>query len=119
VDEIQALKDKGLFKGEIDPDLVAQFHSELNQREQVRAVLEEVNPTLEKPEAAYRELKQIWETDPSLTVAQVKAIATEVYGSAAARKLAKKIQRSNPDQGSRPAPRRSSDREPLTFDDLE
>lgn len=118
-DELIQLQKLGKLDQEITPEFVGLYHQAVERNDQITGILDEVNPGLEDKEAAFNQLRETWANNPDLTAAQMKSIALEVYGSQAAVKLAKKIQRSSGgDKKFTPQPKKP-EKEPFNFDDLE
>lgn len=116
-EELKQLQAQGVFGGEITPELVGEYHQEMERGRLINEVINEF-PDIENKDSAIKDLKAIWSQDPSLTIEQLKRIAVEVYGSDAARRLSKKVQKSRPVTATA-TPKTSKTREPLFFDDLE
>lgn len=116
-EELRTLHAQGLIKDEITPELVGVFHKEMEERQLVTEIINETSPELEDKTAASKQLKELWDKDPSLTAQDIRHIAAQVYGSDAAKRLAKKVKKSNPQVQAAPRAKASTN-EPTFFDDL-
>lgn len=103
---------------DITPELVGQHHVEMKSKQELQQMIAEINPDLENAAQAVADLHDAM-TKNDLSVADMKEIAAELYGSKKARSLVKKMKQA---QGgnvntARPSPARRTD--PINFDDLE
>ena len=113
------LNESGLVDtGDLTPELVGEYHQEVQAREALDTMLTEVNPTLEEDakDEAVEELRKVM-TDNGFTVDALRDIAVEVYGNEKAKNISKKLRKSKPANTSRtPAPQGE---EPWSWDQLE
>lgn len=116
----QTLKKAGNVKPEeLTPELIGQVHERWTQMDQVDEVVAELALEGESATSAKNALLKEWAIDKSLTKAQVKAIAAQVFGGKKqGSKLADKIKRNGQAHGA-PVNTAKTKHEPITFDDLE
>jgi hypothetical protein len=117
-EELKILQAKGAFTGELTPEMVGEYHQQIGKQDAVSKILTEISTNPEDKKSASSLLNDLWSKDPSLTSEDIKKIAVEVYGSDAARKLSKKVKRSDL---STPAisKARTTINDPMFFDDLD
>lgn len=110
------LKDSGQIPIEqITPELVGDYHSEMQSRHELGTLISKVNPDLPKKVEAVQSLRQIMRDNPSFSMKDIEEIAREVYGPKDSKALRGKIVgRERP--GKRLAPRAKED--PINFDDI-
>lgn len=113
------LKKSGSIKPEeLTPELIGQVHERWTQMDQVDEVVAEIELAGEVATSAKNALLKEWSLDKSLTKAQIKSIAMQVFGGKKpASKLADKIKRNGQAQGMTNTAKPKT--EAITFDDLE
>lgn len=117
-DIYSTLKTNGVKPEELTPEFVGEVHERWLQMDQVDEVVQELGFT-ENALQVKQALLEEWAKDRSLSKAQIMYIAKQVFEpTKPGSKLKQKIERS---QGAPMAPKqpsRSSEHEPVTFDDL-
>jgi len=121
----EELKSLNVPLEQLTPELLGDYHKQ--KQEQVKtkelddgisAMLKDIEAEFESDEAkseATQRLKKVMQVHPEMTLTELKDAALEVYGSKAAKNLARKLKKAQPTPTNK-APDRV--REPITFSDL-
>lgn len=117
-DELKKFQESGDLKEEITPELIGAYHAQVIRQQDLGKVILQLDLDPGVQETAFSALKSIWDKDPELTVEELQRIASDVYGSSAAKKLAQKIKKSSGGSDLPPPPRKERN-EPQFFDDIE
>lgn len=117
---VQDMRATGRFpEDKLTPELVGEYYLAIKYTEGANKVLEEIAPGMENKEAAIGELRELWKQNPNFTDADIRDIAKEVWGKAAARNLSRKVKKADPAKAGKSTPLRTPKKEYVTFDDLE
>ncbi len=101
---------------DLTPELVGEVYQRWQHQDQIDELVLELDIKDEKAKGA---LLGEWYKDPSLTKAQIKAIAVQVYNIKSPKSaLEKKIERNGGQQQQPPAPKKENGSDAITFDDL-
>lgn len=118
--EIHETLKKSVAPEDLTPELVGAVSDNWNRMDTVDLVVKEIGLEAEFGKTAFKELMTEWNKDRSLTKAQIKAIAEQVYGGQKpASKLADKIRKSNAESNAPVTAKKTGFKEENFFDDID
>lgn len=110
----EELKSSGQLKpGELTPELVGDYYAEMQSRQELGKVIDEISPDLENKAVVVREMREIMLKN-NFNLTDMRDVIAEVYGSKKAKGLVKKLKGSAP--ASTAKPKLSSN--PISFDEV-
>lgn len=118
--ELQGAAKQGSFDiSELTPELVGDYHAELESRDAISSMLKDVASELSGQDFdnAVSELRKVMTDNKSFTVEDLKDIAIEAYGTKKAQNLSRKLKKANkPADTAKPSAERMEN--PISFDDI-
>lgn len=117
-DYLKEEADKGVISmDDLTPELVVNYHKELNTLNQLSPILAEVFPELEEKDRSTRlmEARKIWSENPKFSASDIKDILSDAYSQEPKKSaLAKKVEKKKQTEVRKP----QQEGDPFSWDDL-